>query len=234
MRRVQCPPASPEGLMPEGLLQKGAELPAGDETGAEAPEMGGFDLAVDEVEMEFLQAGNECDEGRLGGVRPCREHRFAEEDVAEGDAVKPAHKRSFLPDLDGVDVAEVVEGDVGLLHLLRDPGAVLAGAGLPTGGDHLSEGMIESDPEKSLFQELSHAARDAEFPGEQNEAGIGRPPEERLPLGIPGEYPLPVGGQKPLRREVSADGQQAAVYGVLNGGKGGLVRESIDRHGLPG
>jgi len=143
--------------VPEGLREKGAELPTRDETGAEASEMRGFDLAVDEVEMDFLQAGDESDEGRLGRVRPHGEHRFTEEDASQGDAVKAAHKRTFLPDLGGVGVAEIVEGDVGLLHLMGDPGAVLRGAGFAAGGDHLSEGLIESDSKKIFFQKLPHA-----------------------------------------------------------------------------
>jgi hypothetical protein len=44
--------------VPEGLLQKDAEHPTRNETGAETPKMGGFDLAVDEVEMAPV-AGDE-------------------------------------------------------------------------------------------------------------------------------------------------------------------------------
>lgn len=48
------PPVLPEGLVPEGLLWGGSEFPVENETGAKAPEVGGFNLAADEVETVVI------------------------------------------------------------------------------------------------------------------------------------------------------------------------------------
>ncbi len=178
-----------------------------------------------------FKCAHQRDEGRLGGVRGCGEHRLAEEGPAEGDAVEAAGKDIPLPDLDGVGVSEVMEGAVGLPHLRRDPGAVLSGAGPPAGGNHLREGPVERDPDEPLFQELPHAPGDAEFIREKDETGVRRPPEDRFAVAVPGEDPLPIGGEQALRREVAADGQQTALFGMVDGGKENRLRESIDRHG---
>jgi hypothetical protein len=83
MRHSRYPPVSPEGLAPEGLLQKDFKFPTGNKAGAEARKVGGFDLAVDKIEIKVLSARDERDERRLGGVCPRREHRLAEEGVAD-------------------------------------------------------------------------------------------------------------------------------------------------------
>jgi len=212
-------------------LQKGAEITAGDRTGAETGQMGGFDLAVDQSEFPFLQLRRQRDEACLGGVRGRGKHRFAEEGAAEGDAVEAAGKNIPLPDLYGVGVSEVMEGAVGLPHFRRDPGAVLSGAWPPAGGNHRPEGPVERDPDEPFFHELPHAPGYAEFVREENETGVRRPPEDRFAVGIPGEDPLPIGGKQTFGRKIAAYGNKTAWVGVPDGGKENRLRESINRHG---
>ena len=217
--------------MAERLFQKGAEIAAGDGAGAKAGQVGGLDLAVDEVESPLLQMRDQGDEGRLGGVGDRGEHRFAEEGAAEGNAIDAADEFLLPPDLDGVGEAEVVQDGVGLPHFRRDPGAVLTGSGPPAGGDHLPEGLVECNPDESLFQELPHAPRDAQFVREQDETGVRRPPEDGFAVAVPGEDPLPVGGEQPLWREIAADGEKTAFCRLPDRGEGDVLRKSVNRHG---
>jgi hypothetical protein len=215
----------------ERFFQKGTELPAGDGTGAEAGQVGGFDLTVDEVKSPLLEKGDKGDQSGLGCIRDRGKHRFAEEGASEGYAVETADEFSFLPDFDGVGEPEVVEGAVGLPYLSRDPGAVLSGAGRPAGGDDLPEGLVDGDPQNPLFQELPHAPRDAQFVGEQHKTGVRRPPEDGSTIVVPGEDPLPVGRKQALRREVAADGEKTALCGMVDRREDNGLRESINRHG---
>ena len=51
------------------------------------------------------------------------------------------------------------------------------------------------------------AARDMEMFWEEDGAGIGRPPEDRLTFVVPGKDAVPVRCEQPFRPEIAADGK---------------------------
>ena len=93
---------------------------------AERGEVRGVHLTVDDAERPPLELRDEMDERELRGVGHAREHRLAEERAADRNAVQAADKIAVNPGLDRVRVAGVVEGAVGLDHLIGDPRAGLA------------------------------------------------------------------------------------------------------------
>jgi hypothetical protein len=193
--------------------------------------VGGFDLAVNEVKSPLLEARDKGDQGGLGCIRDRGKHRFAEEGASEGYAVETTDEFPILPDFYGVGETEVVEGAIGLPNLCRDPGAILSGAGPLAGGDNLSEGLVDGNPQNPLLQELFHTPRDAQFVRKEDKTGIRRPPEDGFAVTIPREDPLPVGRKQALRRKVTADGEKTALRGMVDRGKDNGLRESINRHG---
>ncbi|MOA65060.1 hypothetical protein D3C78_1913080 [compost metagenome] len=58
-----------------------------------------------------------------------------------------------------------------------------------------------------------------QFVGKQHGAWIGRPPEQRLAVLVPGEAAMPVGLDQPARVEVPAGREQAVglVQGLFQG-----------------
>src|SRR2546428_13727906 len=54
--------------------------------GAEAGEVLGIHLTVHEVKLPGAELSNQMDEGDLGGIRPLREHGFAQNRGAHADA----------------------------------------------------------------------------------------------------------------------------------------------------
>ena len=56
--RRQRSPVPPEGFVAEGPYQKPAELGAGEGAGPQACQVSGFDLAVDQLEVELPEAGD--------------------------------------------------------------------------------------------------------------------------------------------------------------------------------
>ena len=109
------------------------------------------DLAIDEVDALGLQPLDQGREGDLGGVGLVVEHRLAAEAAADADAVDPAHQPAVPPGLHAVGVAELVEADVGSLHLRGDPGPVLVvPRDLGAGPDDLGEGGVVAGLEAAL------------------------------------------------------------------------------------
>jgi|GEM_PF-2064601 len=86
--------------------------------GAEALEVGGFLLAVNEGDAEGEEGLYEEDEGQFGGIGGGGEHAFAEEDIPQADAIEAPHQRPFQEGFHAVCEAEVVQGDIGFLHFL--------------------------------------------------------------------------------------------------------------------
>src|SRR5690606_21916501 len=75
--------------------------------GAEAGEVVGQELAVEQRIAAGTEAGDEMDQRHLGGVGLAAEHALAEEGGADRDAIEAADKPSVAPALDGVAVAGV-------------------------------------------------------------------------------------------------------------------------------
>ena len=205
-------------------LQAGCERVAGDLAGAETGQVLGVHLAVDQREVAVAQALDQGDEGGLGGIVAAAEHRLAEEQPAQRQAVESADQLAVLPGLHRMGDAAAVQFEVGLLHRRGDPGAVGVAARGGAGADHRGEVLVEGDREVAAAQGLAQAARDVQLFREQHHARVGRPPEERLSVLVPGEAAVPIGGQQALRAEVAAGRQQAVRLA-----QGALQRRKIQR-----
>src|SRR3546814_20469324 len=81
----------------QGVGQHRPVLVTGDLPGAEAAEVPGDELRVDEGEAAGTQPGDEMDERDLAGVAGAAEHAFAEEDAAQRDPVETADQHTPLP-----------------------------------------------------------------------------------------------------------------------------------------
>ena len=70
-------------------------------------------------------------------------HRFSEKHTAQRQAVEPADQRTISPYLNAVGKSKLVELDIGLLHLLGNPGAGLIGPrGVGAGANHTSKRLV--------------------------------------------------------------------------------------------
>jgi hypothetical protein len=93
---------------------------------AEAGEVTGHELRVEEGEASIDQPRHEIDQRDLARVARAREHAFSEEGAAEMHAVKPAHERAVLPDLDRVAMAEREQLAIEAPYAAVDPGRAAA------------------------------------------------------------------------------------------------------------
>ena len=84
--------------------------------------------------------------------------------------------------------------------------------------------------ERAAAQRALEAARHVQLAGGQDQPRVGRVPEDRLPLVVPGEDAHRVGEQQALGGEVAADGEQA-VLGQLRRREDQPLVEAEDRHG---
>jgi hypothetical protein len=114
---------------------------------AEAREVVGHELGVEQHVAAGDQSGDQMNQGHLRGVGAAREHALAEEGGAEGHAVQAADQLPLQPALDAVGVAHLEQLAVEAFDRSVDPGLVAAGPGLRAGGDHLGEGVVEADLE---------------------------------------------------------------------------------------
>ena len=79
-----------------------------------------------------------------------------------------------------------VQFQIGGAHGFGDPGAVGVIARFGAALDDAGEIRVESDLKALLAQQFGQAARQVEFIRKQHRARVGRPPEQRLPVGKPG------------------------------------------------
>src|SRR4051812_35956086 len=86
----------------------GADLVA-----AEALEVLGAGLRVEQDELALAEAIDESDQRDLAGVALAVEHALPEEHATEAHAVQAARELTPAPRLDAVGVPELVEADVG-------------------------------------------------------------------------------------------------------------------------
>src|SRR5690606_26288422 len=100
-RLVEAPGAASGGPV-DAVLEPGEEFGQLDLAGAEALEVLGVDLAVDEGESPRAQLLHQRRERELGGVGAVGEHALAEEHRAERHAVEAADHGVALPGLDRV------------------------------------------------------------------------------------------------------------------------------------
>ena len=121
------------------------EVGTGDVTPAQAAQVPGGLLAVDQGKAVGGQQVHQCGEGALGGVGPAGEHGLAKEHAADGDAIEAGNELAVFTDLQGVGQPSLVQRRVGSLDGGGDPGAVLAGTGLCAGSHHVGKGRVERD-----------------------------------------------------------------------------------------
>src|SRR5690606_24014942 len=121
-----------------------------------------------------------------------------------------------LVGLDAVREARLVERGEARDELFGDPRAALAGARDPAArAHHVRKARVEADLVAALPDRLPERARDGEARELEDEARIGREPEERIALVRPGEDALAVGEEETLRRGVAAEGDDPFRAGGL-------------------
>src|SRR5690606_20576448 len=104
--------------------------------GAEARQMRGDELRVEEREATGAQPRDEMNQRDLGGVAFPVEHALAEERTAEPDTVEPADKLAVTPGFDGMAMPDLVQPAVELADPPVDPGSRTPGRGLGAAVDH--------------------------------------------------------------------------------------------------
>src|SRR5512134_1868196 len=132
-------------------------------------------------------------------------------------------------------VTHFVECRIGFDHCRRDPGAAFrilrAGAGA---SDHyLAEAGVESDREMGATNRSVKTARNMQFHGEEDGTRVGRPPEDRLIVVVPGKDAVAVRLEQPLRLQIAADGEEAFRRGPFDRWKAQIVRVAAQsEHGV--
>lgn len=96
---------------------------------AEALEVLGVNLAVDEPKAPGLELPDEAHEDDLGCIGREREHRLTTKDRTDGDTVDSTDELVVESSLGTVGVSELVEAFISVDHVAGDPGSVLIGAG---------------------------------------------------------------------------------------------------------
>jgi len=133
-----------------------------------------------------------------------------------------------------VRATEFEESQIGIDHLVGDPGSVLPiSRSACTRSNHRFEITIEADFETLIAQGLAQAPRNAEMTGKQDHARIGAVPKNGQVVFIPGKDPHRVGEQEALRSEVTAHSEQSARFGVVRRREAQLICQSIDGHDAP-
>ena len=86
-----------------------------------------------------------------------------------------------MPDFNAVRMTRFVQRNVGRLHLLRDPGARLVGAGnMPAGGDDRFKVMVSCRVKLLAAYDPLQILGNVESVGLQDEAWVGSPPDDGL------------------------------------------------------
>ena len=216
--------------------------------GAEAGQVGGDHLDVDQAAAGLGQAGGQVDQGDLGGVGGQVEHGLAGEHPADRDPVQAPDQLAARPHLQAVGVAEVVQALVGGPHRRRDPGpAALVVRGTTLGppgpaagrpgavgaaGEHRREGAVDGRLPARAAQPGPQRPRTAHPVQRDHAPRVGREPGQRRPRVRPGEDPPAVGVDQGRRLQVGADPDQPVLAG---GGRVGEPpsRRAGDGHGEP-
>ena len=208
-----------------------------DVAAAHGLEVGCLELAIDEGVAELLHQAGTHDEGNLRGTGDEREHAFAKEAAAQGDAVESAHERIVLPYLDTRRKALVVQSGVGFLHLGTEPGAQAFLTQRAALVDDLLEVGIDGDaqfPSLDLVELLAHGVGDVDLVGEDDEAlhrappldvGLARGGIDEFLAGVLGTEGIPwedapaIRQQQTLGAQIAAHGKKSIGFAVLRVGE---------------
>ena len=122
-RRARRPPGSGARAVRSRRRQRGIQqrqiILLGHLDRAEAAQMVGHELAVEQPVAADPQPRHQPGERHLGRVAPGREHALAEEGGAEADSVEAAGELALVPAFDRMGVAAGVEEAVALLDVAR-------------------------------------------------------------------------------------------------------------------
>ena len=126
-------------------------------------------------------------------------------------AVNPAGQLVLIPNLDAVGVAQLVQPDVGVDHLGRQPGLVEPAGGHRAAANHAGKIRVPRYLELPAATGPPQPPRHVKPVELDHRPRIGRPPGQRgLEVGDrPGKNPVPIGVQQPLRRQFPAEARPA-------------------------
>ncbi len=195
------------------LRQPGCERRARHRARAQAGEVRGFHLAVDQAESPALQLPRQPHQRDLGGVGFAAEHGFAVEHAADRHAVETADQLAVAPGFHRMRVAGLEQAGVGRHHRRGNPGAACPLPWRGAGAHHLGEGGVDTQLEAGVAHALGQRTGDAHLVRHQHHARVGTPPQDRLAGVEPGKDAVAVGIQQALRRQVAAHRQQAVGVG---------------------
>ena len=150
-------------------------------------------------------------EGDFRGITATAEHRFSIKHASDGQSVQSANQIAFAVGFDRMRPAKFMQANIGVFHLWRNPGAVLAwSCSFRTGGNGGREIMIEANFEIAGTQRFTQRMAEAKLFGKEHHARVRAVPE-RLPFDrAPRENAVPVGVKNAVWCKIGADGKQAA------------------------
>ncbi len=215
----------------EEVGELGLEILTGPQRGAQGGEVGVHDLAIHGTKPFEAQPPHEVHKGHFRRVGRCREHAFAEEHAAERHAVKSSHQVVPVPSFHRVGQPEVVEFDVGLDNVVRDPRAFTVARRMLTSANHLFKGPVQGDAVTLPVEFVAHAFGHFELQHRQNGTFRGRPPQDGVFFHEPGEGSVLIGGEQPGTREITSDRQQSMLSCDIHRGKIQIGIEHLDLHG---
>ena len=160
----------------------------------------GLELAVNEMEVPADQFFHHDGQGGFRSIADPGEHGFTEKAASQGNTVETSYQLIILPGFDGMGKPCLVQLNVGCLHFCRNPGSFFMPAGDGGAGFYdLDETGISPDGKLLPADSTLKAPRTVELFGNQDGPGIGRPPEEWITGGIPGENTVGIGLEKSFR-----------------------------------
>ena len=123
---------------------------------------------------------------------------------------------SPFPYFNGMGKTQPVQAGVGVHHLRHDPRPVLIRARRVRASRHdFPEGLIDGHRKTAPAYLLADGMGNTEFFGKKDAPGIGRPPQQRLPLPVPRENAGTVGRQQAADAQIAADSHKAFGIGPL-------------------
>ncbi len=174
---------------------------------------------------------HQVDQAGLGSVAGPVKHRFTEKAPAQGDPVKPSHQPPILPDFHRMGITGLVQVNIGRDHLGHQPGAALAPI-RSAGVNHGDEITVQAEPEPAAIEDSPQRPGHVQVPWKQHQARIRRPPKNRLARRVPGKDAVAVGQQKPLHRQIAADGEQSFGERLFHRRKPQALIKPKNRHSV--
>ena len=198
--------------------------------GAQALQVVGMHLAIQQPETALMQRRAQSGERRLGGIGAPAEHGFPEKDLAYDDAIQSPRQPFIIPTLHGQGLAEIMQMRVGLDDFGGDPGFGARMLLARATDNHLPEGLVTGNAVARLPQGLAQAAGDLDLVRLQYATRIGRPPQDGLSGAEPGEDAAAIGAEQSLGREIAADGQQTVRFFQGAADRRKILRDQLIRH----